>query len=98
VNTYARSPGSLEASVSTCTSPWHAGDEADDSRAIEARDAVCAYVRSARVNNWLSIEQHRDRGVSGLPGLHDEVHFTRCKRNDDLAADQGDTRLHVAGD
>jgi hypothetical protein len=23
----------------------------------------------------LSIEQHRDRGASGRPGLHDEVHF-----------------------
>jgi hypothetical protein len=67
-------------------SVWHAGDEADHSRAIEARDAVFAYVRSARVTNWFSIEQHRDGGASGRPGLDDEVHLARYKRNDDLAA------------
>jgi len=33
----------------------------------------------------------------GIVPLHDEVHFVRYKRNDDLAADRGgDTRLHVA--
>jgi hypothetical protein len=65
---------------------WHAGDEADHSRAIEARDAVRAYVRSARVTNWFSIEHHHDGGASRRPWLHDEVHLARYKRNDDLAA------------
>jgi hypothetical protein len=35
-----------------------AGDEADHSRTIEACDTVHAYVHSARVADWLSIEQH----------------------------------------
>jgi hypothetical protein len=34
-----------------------ASDEADHSRAIEARDSVCAYVQSARVADSLAIEQ-----------------------------------------
>src|SRR4029077_1671718 len=65
---------------------WHAGDEADHSRAIEARDAVFAYIRSARVTNRFSIEQHRDGSASGRPGLDDEFHLARYKRNDNLAA------------
>ena len=63
-----------------------AGDEADHSRTIEACDTVHAYVHSARVADWLSIEQHRDGGWSGRPALHDEVHRARYKRNDDVAA------------
>jgi len=52
-------------------SPRRAGDEANQSRPIEARDSVRADVHSVRFADWLSIEQHGDGCTSRRPRLHD---------------------------
>ena len=53
-------------------SVWHAGDEADHSRAIEARDAVCAYaIHAGRIAQEGVLGQIAGDQVMGLfvPGL-----------------------------
>jgi len=84
LNTYARTPASLEESVSTCP---RRGARATRRITLSGRtrDAVSTDVHSARVTNRLSIEQYRDSRMARWPRLHDEVHLARREGKHNLA-------------
>jgi hypothetical protein len=51
-------PGIVGKQSQHVPSPRRAGHQANHPRSIEARDSVCAHVHSARLADWLSIEQN----------------------------------------
>src|SRR5438132_1110426 len=58
VNTYAPQPGVARGPSQYVPSSRRSGDQANHSRAIEARDSIGAYVHSTRLADWFAIEQH----------------------------------------